>query len=154
MKQEIFFYNFIAFPVIQKMLAIWSLVPLPFLNPVCIYESSRFTYCWSLDWRILSITLLACEMSTIAQQFEYFLALPFFGIGMKTDLFQPVDIDEFSKLADMECSTLAAASFRILNSSAGILSPPLTLFIVTLPKVHLTSLSRMSRSRCVTTRLW
>ena len=93
-------------------------------------------------------------MSTIAQQFEYVLALPFFGIGMKTDLFQPVDIDEFSKLADMECSTLAAASFRILNSSAGILSPPLTLFIVTLPKVHLTSLSRMSRSRCVTTRLW
>ena len=25
--------------------------------------SSRFTYCWSLAWRILSITLLACEMS-------------------------------------------------------------------------------------------
>ena len=24
---------------------------------------SRFTYCWSLAWRILSITLLACEMS-------------------------------------------------------------------------------------------
>ena len=24
--------------------------------------SSRFTYCWSLAWRILSITLLACEM--------------------------------------------------------------------------------------------
>ena len=53
-------------------------------------------------------------MSTIAQQFEYFLALPFFGIGMKTDLFQPVDIDEFSKLADMECSTLAAASFNLI----------------------------------------
>ena len=25
--------------------------------------SSQFTYCWSLAWRILSITLLACEMS-------------------------------------------------------------------------------------------
>ena len=29
--------------------------------------SSRFTYCWSLAWRILSITLLACEMSAIVQ---------------------------------------------------------------------------------------
>ena len=27
--------------------------------------SSQFTYCWSLAWRILSITLLACEMSAI-----------------------------------------------------------------------------------------
>ena len=45
------------------MLAIWSLVPLPFLNPVWTSGSSRFTYCWSLAWRILSITLLACEIS-------------------------------------------------------------------------------------------
>ena len=48
----------------------------------------RFTYCWSLTWRILSITLIACEMSAIVQYFECSLALPFFGIGMKTDLFQ------------------------------------------------------------------
>ena len=38
--------------------------------------------------RILSITLLACEMSAIVQKFEHSLALPFFEIGMKTDLFQ------------------------------------------------------------------
>ena len=37
---------------------------------------------------ILSITLLACKMGAIMQCFEYSLALPFFGIGMKTDLFQ------------------------------------------------------------------
>ena len=42
----------------------------------------------SLAWRILSITLLACEISAIVQQFEHSLALPFFGIGMKIDLFQ------------------------------------------------------------------
>ena len=36
-----------------------------FLNPPCISGSSWFTYCWSPAWRILSITLLACEMSTI-----------------------------------------------------------------------------------------
>ena len=28
---------------------------------------SQFTYCWSLAWRILSITLLVCEMSAIVQ---------------------------------------------------------------------------------------
>ena len=37
------------------MLAIWSLVSLPFLNPACISGSSQFTYCWSLAWRILKI---------------------------------------------------------------------------------------------------
>ena len=48
----------------------------------------KLHYCWSLAWRILSITLLACEMSAIVRYFEHSLALPFFGIGMKTDLFQ------------------------------------------------------------------
>ena len=49
--------------MIQRMLAIWSLVPLPFLKPAWTSESSRFPYCWSLAWRILSITWLACEVS-------------------------------------------------------------------------------------------
>ena len=48
---------------IQLMLAIWSLVFLPFLNPAWTSGSSWFMYCWSLAWRILSITLLACEVS-------------------------------------------------------------------------------------------
>ena len=52
----------------------------------CISGSSWFTYCWRLAWRILSITLLACEMSTVVWQFEHSLTLPFFRIGMKTDL--------------------------------------------------------------------
>ena len=47
------------------MLAIWSLVPLPFLNSTWTSEISQFMYCWSLAWRILSITLLACEMSAM-----------------------------------------------------------------------------------------
>ena len=34
-----------------------------FLNPAWTFGSSQFMYCWSLAWRILSITLLACEMS-------------------------------------------------------------------------------------------
>ena len=37
------FLNSLAFLMIQWMLAIWSLVPLPFLNPAWIAGSSRFT---------------------------------------------------------------------------------------------------------------
>ena len=44
--------------------------------------------------------------------------------------------------------------FRILNSSSGIPSPPLALFIVMLSKAHLTSHSRMSGSRWVITPSW
>ena len=54
----------------------------------------------------------------------------------------------------IEGSTFTASSFRIWNSSTGIPSPPLTLFVVMLPKVHLTSHSRMSISRWVITPSW
>ena len=47
----------------------------------------------------------------------------------------------------IECSTFTASSFRIWNSSTGIPSPPLALFVVMLSKAHLTSHSRMSGSR-------
>jgi len=54
----------------------------------------------------------------------------------------------------IECSTVTASSFRIWNSSTGIPSPPLALFVVMLPKAHLTSNSRMSGFRWVITPLW
>ena len=57
-KQQMFFWSSLAFSMIQWMLAIWSLVPLPFLNAACVSGSSRFICCWSLAWRILRITLL------------------------------------------------------------------------------------------------
>ena len=53
-----------------------------------------------------------------------------------------------------ECSTLTALSFRIWHSLAGIPSPPLALFVMMLPKAHLTSHSRMSASRWVITPSW
>ena len=37
---------------------------LPFLKPAWTAGGSWFMYCWSLTWRLFSITLLACEMST------------------------------------------------------------------------------------------
>ena len=116
----------------------FDLIPLPFLNPAWTSGSSWFTYFWSLTWRILSIILLACEMSSVVQQFEHSLALPFFGIGVKTDLFQ-----SHGHCCFPECSTLTTSSFRILNSSARITSPPLTLLIIMFPKSHLTSHARM-----------
>ena len=45
---DIFFLECPCFSMIQWMLAVWSLVPLPFLNPTCTSGSSWFTYCWSL----------------------------------------------------------------------------------------------------------
>ena len=54
----------------------------------------------------------------------------------------------------IECSTFTASCFRIGNSSTGMPSPPLTLFVVMRPKAHLTSHSRMSGSRWVITPSW
>ena len=130
--------------MIQPMLAIWSLLPLPLLNPAWTSGSSWLTYCWSLAWRILSITLLVCKMSAIVWQFEHSLALPFFGIGMKTDLFQSCGhCWVFPMCWHIECSLFTTSSFRIWNSSTGIPSPPLPLFVAMLSKAHLTSHSRM-----------
>ena len=80
------------------------------------------------------------------------LASPFFGIGMKTDLFQSCGHCKVFQICwHTECSTFIASSFRIWNRSTGIPSPPLALFIVMLPKAHLTSHSRMFGSRWVIT---
>ena len=149
------FWKSLAFSVIQRILAIWSLIPLPFLNPAWTSGSSQFIYCWSLAWRILSITLLTCEMSAVVQSFEYSLALPYFGIGMKTDLFQSCGHCQVFQICwHIEYSTFTASSFRIWNSSTGIPSPPLALFVVMLPKAHLSLHSRMSGSRWVIIPLW
>ena len=129
---------------------IWS-----FLNPACISGSSWFTYYWCLAWRILSITLVACEMSAIVQYFEHSLELPFFGIGMKTNIFQSSVHCWVSQICwHIECSTFTASSFKVWNSSTWTPSPPLALFVVVLPKAHLTSHSRMSGCRWVITPSW
>ena len=59
---------------------------------------------------------------------------------MKTDLFQSCGhCWVFQICWHIECSTFTASSFRIWNSSVGIPSPPLALFIVMLSKAQLTS---------------
>ena len=62
-----------------QMVAIWSLVPLPFVKPAWTSGSSQFTYCWSLAWRILSITLLGWDECNCV------VVRAFFGVAFLRD---------------------------------------------------------------------
>ena len=74
---------------------------------------------------------------------------------MKTDSFQSCGHSWVVLICwHIECSTFTASSFRIWNSSTGIPSPPLALFVVMLSKAHLSSHSRMSGYRWVITPSW
>ena len=74
---------------------------------------------------------------------------------MKTDLFQScAHCWVFQICWHIECSTFTASSSRIWNSSTEIPSPPWALFVVMLPKAHLTSHSRISGYRWVITPPW
>ena len=96
--------------VFLELSCFWSLVPLPFLNPTWTSGGSWFTYYWSLVWRILSITLLACEIRAIVLLFEHSLSLPFFGIGMKTELFQSCrHCWVFQICCHIECGSVTAS---------------------------------------------
>ena len=141
------------------MLEIWSLVPLPFLKPAWTSGNSRFMYCWSLVWRILNITLLALRW--VPSCGILIILWHCFSLELEWKLIfcSPVTTaeltDEFSKFAGILSAALtASSSFRISNSSTGIPSPPVALFIVMLSKAHLTSHSRMSGSSSVITPSW
>ena len=76
------------------------------------------------------------------------------GLEWKLTFSHPMASAEFQICWHNECSIFTAPSFRVWNSSAGVLSLPLALFIVILPKAHLTAHSKMSGSRWVITTLW
>ena len=149
-----FFWNFLAFSMLQRMLAIWSLVPLPFLNPAWRSGSTQFMYCWSLAWRILS------NFVSVWHEWNCAVVWAFFGIAFLWDWNEnwpfPVlwPLLSFPICWHIECSTFTASSFRIWNSSTAIPSPPLALFVVMLPKAHLTSHYRLFDSRWVITPSW
>ena len=133
-----FSWNSLAFPMIPQMLAIWSLVPLPFLNPVFMSGSSRFVYYWSLAWRILSMTFLACEIMQLCGSLNILWHCPSLELEWKLFFSSPVAIAEFPNLLAYWAQLLTASSFRIWNNSAVIPLPPLALFVVMLPEAHLT----------------
>ena len=80
-----------------------------------------------------------------------FFGIALLGLEWKLTHSSPVTTAEFSDLLAYWVSTFTASSFRIWNSSTGIPSPPLALFVVIFPKVRLTSHSMMSGSRWVIT---
>ena len=73
------------------------------------------------------------------------------GLEWKLTFSSPVATAEFSKFAGILTAALSQCYFRIWNSSTRISSPSVALFVVMLPKSHLTSYSRMSGSRWVIT---
>ena len=72
------------------------------------------------------------------------------GLEWKLTFSSPMATSEFSKFAGILSVALSQQHFRIWNSSTGIPSPPLALFVVMLPKAHLTSHSRMSGMKMLT----
>ena len=100
---DVFFWNPLAFSMIQQSLATWSLVPLPFLHPACTSESSQFTYRWSLAWRILSITLLllACEWGQLYSSLNILWHCSSVELEWNLAFSSPVATAEFSKFTVM-----------------------------------------------------
>ena len=121
----------------------------PFLNPAWTSGIPWFMYCWNLASRILRITLLTCKMSAMCG------SLNILWDWDEDWLFQSYGhCWVFQICWHIECGTFTASSLRIWNSSTGIPSPPLALFLVMLPKDHLTLHSRMSGSSWVITPSW
>ena len=101
------FWNSLTFSMIQRMLAIWSLVPLPFLNPAWGSGSSQFKYCRSLPWRILSITLLAYEISAIVWMFGILWHCLSLGLEWNLTFSSSLATAEFSKFAGILSAALS-----------------------------------------------
>ena len=135
--------------MIQQMLAIWSLVP--------VFSKTSLNI-WNFTVHVL--------LKPGLENFEQYLAIvwnecycvvvwAFFGIAFLWDWNEnwPFPVCGhcciFPVCWHIECSTFTASSFSIWNSSTGIPSPPLALFIMMLPKTHLTSRCRMSGSTWV-----
>ena len=156
MKQKkIFFWSSLAFSMTQ-----WILVILP----LC---SSAFSKSSLNIWKFT----VHIQLKPGSENFEHyfasmwdecncavvwtFLALPFFGTRMKTELFQSCGYCQVFQICwHIECSTFTASSFRIWSSLTRISSFPLALFVLMLPKAHLTLHSRMSGFRWVITPSW
>ena len=92
---------FLEFPCIfYDPTDVGSLFPLPFLNPACTSGSSQFTYCWSLAWRILSITLLAFEMN-MCGSLNFLWHCPSLELKWKLTFSSPVALAKVPKFASI-----------------------------------------------------
>ena len=108
------FWICFAFSMIQQMLALWYLAPLPFVNPAWTSGSSRFMYYWSLNWRISSTALLACEMSALCSSLNILWQCLFLWLEWRLNFSSPVATAEFSKFAG-----ILSAKFRLKWKKVG-----------------------------------
>ena len=119
---------------------------------VIIFSLQLESVSYTNEFFVFTIVIDTCFIFAVL--FSVYHALPLFGIGMKTDLFQSCGHWWVFQIRwHIECSTFTS-SFRIWNGSTEIPSPPLSLFIVMLPKAHLTLHSRMSGPRWVIIPSW
>jgi len=103
---------------------------------------------WSLAWSIFSITFNCVRWEQLCGSLNILWHCLSLGLQWKLTFSSPVATTEFSKLAGILSAALSQ------HHLLGFESPPLALFIVMLPKAHLTSHSRMSGSRWVITPSW
>ena len=156
-----FFWNSLAFSVIQQMLAIWSLVPLPFLNRVWTSGSSQFTL-------LLKPGLENFEhyFASVWDECNCAVVWTFFDVAFLWDWSENWPVQPcghywvFQICWHIECSTFTASSFRIWNKLKFYLkfnwnSLISTSFVCSdTSKARLTLHSRMSGSRWVITASW
>ena len=138
-RNKYFLWNFLAFSMIRRMLPIWSLVP--------AFSKSSLNI-----WKFIVHVLLKPGLENFEHYFTSVwdecncaVVWAFFGIAFLWDWNEnwpfPVlwPLLSFPNLLAYWRSTFPTSSFRIWNSSTGIPSPPLALFVVMLPKAHLTA---------------
>ena len=100
---------------IQRMLAIRSLAPLPFLNSASTSGIFLFTYCWSLP----HLENFEYYLASMWNEWDYVVVWTFFGIAHLWDWNEnwpfPVLCQcwIFQICWHFQCSTLMASSFRI-----------------------------------------
>ena len=145
-----FLWNSLVFSMFQWMLAIDSLVLSPFLNPAYTFKPSfcihvQLKPSWKDFWHFLASMRNECICMVVGT---------FFGIALLWDWNENWSFVVLwlwltfpNLLAYWVQHFKASYFFMILNSSAAIPSPPLALFILMLPKAHLTSHSRICSSR-------
>ena len=92
-------WNSLAFWMIQQMLAIWSLVPLPFLKAAWTSGSSQFKYCWAWLGEFWALLYSRVRWVQLCGSLNILCHCPSLGLEWKLTFSSPVATAEYSKFA-------------------------------------------------------
>ena len=144
-------WNSQTFSVIQRMLAVYSLVPLPFLNLVDI--------CNFLVQIMLKLSMkdFKYDLTSMGDECNCLMVSTFFSTTVLGNWHKDWPFTILWPLLGLPdlltpCTTLMGSSFRVLNSCTVIVSHPLALYS-SAPKAHWTLLFRLCGSGWLTTPL-